>query len=117
MNTRTTMPLEQLGLEVGEEVDIWRKPSAKDIGGWAGPCQVVDLHNLRKGHISVKHQRDILEAYHPHIQRHMTLLVWFQEQDRTQRYSTPAENAWRFIRSAIDRLAHTNVVTFRPRQR
>ena len=105
------MSLEQLGLQAGDEVDIWRKPSAKDMGGWIGPCEVTSLNDIKKGHILVRHQRDIMEVYHPHIRRHLAFPVWFLSQNEQNRYSTPAENAWRHLRGAIDRMAPSALIT------
>ena len=36
------MAAEQLELEVGDQVDVWRPPGTKDESGWRGPATVVD---------------------------------------------------------------------------
>ena len=71
VNTRTTMAGQQLNLQVGEEVDFYRAPSAKDSPGWSGPAEVIDVSRVSRGIVSVKWQSKIMEVQLPHIRRHL----------------------------------------------
>eukprot|EP00974_Lingulodinium_polyedra_P022801 2202461-Lingulodinium_polyedra.AAC.1 len=54
LNTRTTMAAQQLNLQVGEEVDVYRRPSSKDAAGWCGPTEIIDVTRAARGIISAK---------------------------------------------------------------
>ena len=51
-NSRLTGEL--LDLRCGEPVDIFRQPQNKDLTGWRGPAQLVDVSTIPHGHVSVR---------------------------------------------------------------
>ena len=75
-NTRTTVASQHLDLKVGEEVDFYRAPTAKDAAGWFGPAEVVDVSRTIRGIVSVRHQTRVLEVQNQHIRRHLHFLVF-----------------------------------------
>ena len=82
MNTRTTMAGQKLNLQVGEEVDFYRKPSTKDTAGWSGPAEVIDVSRITRGIVSVKWQSHVMEVELPNLRRHIhffSLLVGMEE--------------------------------------
>ena len=54
VNMWTTVAGQQSNLQVGEEVDFYRAPSAKDAPGWSGPAEVIDVSRVIRGIASVK---------------------------------------------------------------
>ena len=47
---------ELLNLQVGEQVEFYRKASTKDSQSWYGPATVVDLTSIRDGQLGLKWQ-------------------------------------------------------------
>ncbi|CAJ1381673.1 unnamed protein product [Effrenium voratum] len=47
---------ELLELEIGDLVEIFRRPTTKDASGWVGPATVSDLSSLREGIVYVRWQ-------------------------------------------------------------
>ena len=47
---------ELLGIEVGDLVEFFRKPSTKDTSGWHGPATVVDTTSMRDGQLGLRWQ-------------------------------------------------------------
>ena len=45
---------ELLGLECGEMVDLYRSPATKDLTGWRGSAEVVNVRGLSEGYVDVK---------------------------------------------------------------
>ena len=43
LESKTRVAGEQLALEQGDLVDIWRKPATKDESGWRGPLESLNL--------------------------------------------------------------------------
>ena len=42
LESKTRVAGEQLALEPGDLVNLWRKPATKDESGWRGPARVVE---------------------------------------------------------------------------
>ena len=51
-NSRITGQL--LDLRCGDTVEIFRQPNQKDLTGWRGPAQIVDVTTIPHGHVSVR---------------------------------------------------------------
>ena len=58
--SRTRPAGELLGIEVGDQVEFFRKPSTKDLSGWHGPATVVDTTSLRDGQLGLRWQGRLL---------------------------------------------------------
>ena len=58
--TKTRASGELLELQIGDQVDYYRKGSTKDISGWQGPATVCDLTQLSQGQVGVKWQGKVL---------------------------------------------------------
>ena len=56
LDARTTPAIQDLELETGDLVDVYRQPPAKDMPGWRGPCTVVSAASPDTGHITVRWQ-------------------------------------------------------------
>ena len=54
--TKTRVPGEAQEYTVGQQVEIWRAPSSKDLVGWRGPCEITNLNNLEDGVIDIRWQ-------------------------------------------------------------
>ena len=54
INTRTLQSGEQQELQVGDQVEYWRKQGSKDVTCWLGPATVTDVSQLDRGVIKVK---------------------------------------------------------------
>lgn len=76
MNTRTLPAGQREGYEVGEEVDIYKPPGTKDVSGWHGPAQIVDITNISRGILSVKSNNIIKDAKLGDVRRHLQFLVF-----------------------------------------
>ena len=69
-----------LQLEVGDAVDIFRRPVNKDLSGWRGPCIVVSTSNLSQGYYDVRWQGRVMTAVVADVRRHIYLLnVYFNQ--------------------------------------
>ena len=55
-SSRTPLTAEELNLEVGDLVEIYRKPPTKDRPGWIGPANVVDISDMTSGIVTVRWQ-------------------------------------------------------------
>ena len=105
---------EKLGLHVGEEVDFYREPSAKDAPGWTGPAEVIDVSKMARGVITVKWQSKVLEIQLPYLRRHMyffSLLVAQEEycgsgnaEAVSPSYSVTHTNVWACVRISFEQL-------------
>ena len=71
VNTRTVMAGQKLNLQVGDEVDFYRAPSAKDSPGWSGPGEVIDVSRVTGGVVSIRWQTKVLEVQLPYLRRHL----------------------------------------------
>merc|ERR1712026_524797 len=60
MNTRSTLASQHLNLQVGDEVDYFREPHQKDISGWYGPAEVVDVSRQSRGIMAVRFRSKVL---------------------------------------------------------
>ena len=76
MNTRSTPSSHNLNLSVGDEVDFFRVQSSKDVSGWFGPADVIDVSRASRGIISIKHQSHIMEVQTQQIRRHLHFLTF-----------------------------------------
>jgi hypothetical protein len=45
-NSKTRMSGELLGLEPGDQVDLYRKPARKELSGWRGPAEIVSVNDI-----------------------------------------------------------------------
>ena len=59
---------EQLKLEAGDKVEIWRE-SHKDKPGWVGPATVADVTQLEHGRVGVHWQGKTLSVGVPSIRK------------------------------------------------
>ena len=62
------------GLQVGDAVDIYRRPASKDLAGWRGPCTIVSVLNIDQGFYDVKWQGRVMTSTVADTRRH----VYFQ---------------------------------------
>lgn len=64
VNTRTTIDARHMGLKNGDEVDFYKEPSQKDVSGWYGPAQVLDVSEVTRGvvHINYKGKHMIVQT-------------------------------------------------------
>eukprot|EP00971_Amphidinium_carterae_P271540 5387674-Amphidinium_carterae.1 len=67
--TRTRMSGEELALQPGDLVEIYRKPATKDLCGWRGPCEVVNTRNIDDGLVDVRWQGRTLAVRIPDLRR------------------------------------------------
>ena len=101
MNTRTTPSSQNLNLSVGDEDNFFRVQSSKDVSGWFGPADVIDVSRASRGIISVKHQPHIMEVQTQHIRRHLHFLTFLTSEVL---HSEVHNNVWQFIRQALENL-------------
>ena len=57
---RTRRPGELLELKEGDLAEFYRKPLNKDLSGWRGPAEVINLTSIKDGIIHVKWQGRVL---------------------------------------------------------
>ncbi len=107
MNTRTTMAAQSLDLKVGDEVDFYKAPASKDVSGWYGPAQVVDVSRAVRGIVSVRYQSRVMEVQLQNISRH--LFFWALMATYVNA-PTPQETAWDYIRAQIEQLPAQKMV-------
>ena len=107
MNTRTTPSSQNLNLSVGDEVDFFRVQSSKDVSGWFGPADILDVSRTSRGIISVKHQSHTMEVQTQHIRRHLHFLTFLANEVM---HSEVHNNVWRHIRQALENLTPKSVV-------
>ncbi len=103
MNTRTTIASQRLNLQMGEDVNFPRPPSTKDTSGWFGPAEVVDVSRTTRGIVSIRHHARVMEVLILCIPRQLHFLVFFSSPANRP---TAHDNAWKFIRSEVERLTH-----------
>ena len=57
---------------MGQEVDVWREPSRKDLSGWRGPCRISEPTG--DGQVTVAWQGSTLTAPVSRVQPHIPLI-------------------------------------------
>jgi Reverse transcriptase (RNA-dependent DNA polymerase)/Integrase core domain len=72
-STNARLTAQQLDLQVGDAVDIWRDPPNKDLTGWRGPCTVVSTLGVDQGHVDVQWQGRVMSAAIGQVRRHIFL--------------------------------------------
>ncbi len=107
MNTRTTPSSQNLNLSVGDEVDFFRAQNSKDVSGWFGPAEVVDVSRASRGIISIKHHSHIMEVQTQQIRRHLHFLTFLSTDVL---HSEVHHNVWQFIRQALENLAPKTLI-------
>ncbi len=107
MNTRTTPSSQNLNLSVGDGVDFFRAQDSKDVSGWFGPAEVVDVSRASRGIISIKHQAHIMEVQTQQIRRHLHFLIFLSTDVL---HSEVHHNVWQFIRQALENLAPKTLI-------
>jgi hypothetical protein len=107
MNTRTTPSSQNLNLSVGDEVDFFRVQNSKDVSGWFGPADVVDVSRASRGIISIKHHSHIMEVQTQQIRRHLHFLTFFSTDVL---HSEVHHNLWQFIRQALENLSPKTLI-------
>ena len=81
-----TRPAAQtLQLQVGDQVELWRKPPHKDVPGWRGPARVVDCtpETMEHGTVGVNWQGRSMSARIADLRKALTYMVmsWFSMRD------------------------------------
>jgi len=115
MNTRTTLAAQKLDLKVGDEVDFFRPPTSKDVSGWYGPAEVIDVTKATRGVITVRWQTKVMEIQLPNIRRHLHFLAILSSQSNVSSESLTAEtddkcyiaaydNVWSHIKKTVEQL-------------
>ena len=107
MNTRSTPSSEHLNLSVGEEVDIFRAPNTKDISGWLGPAEVIDVSRAGRGIISVKHQSRVMEVQTQNIRRRLHFWTFLTTDVL---HSEVHNSVWQYIRHALENLTPKSLI-------
>ena len=77
LNTNATMTAQSLNLQPGEEVDVYRPPSTKDISGWTGPATVVNVNEASRGVIHVMLDGQLMHVQLANIRRHLYFLCFY----------------------------------------
>ena len=112
---RTRLSSQQMELEAGSLVDIFRSPSRKDLSGWRGPCKVVAV---RGGTIDVMWNNRILicrpqdvrvhvpNAFLANLEAPQLLMLQDYLRQTFQDIRTVAwvysETGWRLSRAAVE---------------
>ena len=65
------MPAQRMDYKVGEEVDVYREPSAKDAPGWMGPARITDIAKANRNIITVKWLNHSMEVTLQNLRRHL----------------------------------------------
>jgi len=74
LSTRTLPAGEREGYRVGEEVDIYKIGGNKDVSGWSGPADIVDLTRMSRGVIVVRHNNQVKDVKVGDVRRHLAFL-------------------------------------------
>ncbi len=76
LRTRTLPAGEREDYKLGEQVDFYRPPSSKDVSGWTGPAKIIDVSNLARGTVTIRHRYDMpIEVRLQDLRRHWHF--WF----------------------------------------
>jgi len=62
MHTKSTITAEALDLRLGENVDFHRPPTSKDVSGWYGPAEVVNMNDVHRGTVTEKLNNRLYEV-------------------------------------------------------
>ena len=92
VNARTTPTIEDLHLQGGDLVDIYRRPLSKDLPGWRGPATVISAVSPESGNITVKWQGHEMAVRRADLRR--AILFWQAYLTREER--SPAQIAMDF---------------------
>ena len=109
LNTKTTVPAQKYDYKVGDKVDFYREPSAKDTSGWFGPAPVTDVSRAERGIISIRWLSKPLEVQLTHVRKHLYFLC-FLAHYMSGGCFTAHENCWSSIRAMIERLQPRQLV-------
>ena len=77
LNSNTRRPLQDLKLETGDLVDIYRKPATKEESGWRGPAKVVTMQP-DSGQVTVRWQGRHLDCRAGDVRKHLVALAFIQ---------------------------------------
>jgi hypothetical protein len=102
MNTRATIAAQILNLKLGEEVDVFRAQTSKDTSGWFGPAKAVGVSRTTRCIVLIKHNTRVMEVQIRTIRRHLHFLVFVSAPANRP---TAHDHAWKYIRSAVERLS------------
>merc|ERR1711867_139942 len=81
LNTKSTPSAQKMNLQVGDEVDLYKAPIAKDIPGWHGPATVIDTSGITRGVISLKWNSKVIEVQTQRVRRHLHFWAMQSAQD------------------------------------
>ncbi|CAJ1446370.1 unnamed protein product [Effrenium voratum] len=86
---------ELLELEIGDLVEIFRRPTTKDASGWVGPATVSDLSSLREGIVYVRWQGRQLLVRTQDVRRALVFAVFLAQPSNPVRLLRDAVEAQR----------------------
>ncbi len=103
VRTRTLPVGEREDYKLGEQVDFYRPPSSKHVSGWSGPSRIIDVSNLARGTVTIRHRCDMpIEVRLQDLRRHLSFLVFLSAPHAA---CTLAGSGWDLIRKTIENLA------------
>jgi len=88
--SKSRKSIQSLELEIGDEVDIYRPPTTKDDGGWAGPAQVMELFD---GGANVRHQGRLMRVKTQDLRRSLAHLTFMAVNQAGWARTSPANLA------------------------
>ncbi len=103
LRTRTLPAGEREEYKIGEQVDFYRPPASKDISGWIGPAKIIDISNISRGTITVRHRTEMpIEVRLQDLRRHLAFLVFLGAPHAP---CTLVGSGWELIVRTIEHLA------------
>ena len=90
---------EERGFEVGDSVEFYRPPAAKDLPGWHGPARVTDTTDIVRGNIGIKWQGRAMICRVQDVRHELTMLIFAMSPG-----SHPASSAWDVVRHFVEQL-------------
>jgi hypothetical protein len=101
LTTRTLAPGEAEGYQLGEEVDIFRhQGQSKDVSGWHGPCNIVDLTRVDRGIIVVRSNNQVKDVKCGDVRRHLAFLCFLTARARVM----SGGPGWQHSRQLVEEL-------------
>jgi hypothetical protein len=77
-DTKARVAGQELQLEMGEQVDMWRQPDAADVADWRGLGGVADLSALDEGVVGVRWQGWTLPCRTQDVRKRTFCLAYLQ---------------------------------------
>ena len=78
--TQARATAQQLSLQPGDQVDVFRAPSSKDLTGWRGPAIVASTANLDDGHVEVTWQGRLLSVRIADLRRSLAFALLLDDE-------------------------------------